>query len=213
MAAQKKAYPIKSFPVKMLAAVIFAVVIAGSLFFWFISKEEPIKEKYINIHSLEKSHGEALIWMNTQNVDSLKTGIKMLEELAKEDYVPSLYELSLTYGWFSDPRSVNRKKMLGIETGNKKVAVQGDILPVSDRYNDKAIGYLTKIVKLSNPAYSVINLESAYRLGCYYYLLKNKKKKAKEYFNIVKIEAQKLGNTKYADNAASMVERIENEER
>lgn len=212
-AAQKKMYPIKSFPIKILAALIFAVVIAGSLFFWFISKEEPIQYKYIDIHSLEKSHGEALIWMNTQNVDSLKTGIKMLEELAKEDYVPSLYELSLTYGWFSDPRSVNRKKLLGIETGNKKVAVQGDILPVSDKINDKAISYLTKIVKLSNPAYSVINLESAYRLGCYYYLLKNKKKKAKEYFNIVKKEAQKLGNTKYSDNAASMVERIDNEGR
>lgn len=212
MAGQKKKYPIKSFPVMILAAVVFATVIIGSIFFFYKPKEEaPVT--YTDIHLLENRHGEALQWMNTQNVDSLKTGISMLEELAKENYVPSLYELSLTYGWFSDPRSVNRKELLGIETGNKKVAVQGEILPVSDKINDKAIGYLTQIVKLSNPAYSVINLESAYRLGCYYYLLKNKKKKAKEYFNIVRKEAQKLGNTKYSDNAASMVDRIDKETR
>lgn len=212
IAGQKKKYPVKSFPIMILVAVVSAAIIIGSIFFLFKPKDEvPIT--YTDIHFLEKRHGEALQWMNTQNVDSLKTGINMLEELAKENYVPSLYELSLTYGWFSDPRSVNRKKMLGIETGNQNVAVQGEILPISDKINDKAIGYLTKIVKLSNPAYSVINLESAYRLGCYYYLLKNKKKKAKEYFNIVQKEAQKLGNTKYSDNAASMVERIDKETR
>lgn len=208
-AAREKRFPVKPVPRTLFVVAIVFLMVAGVLayaYFMSSSKSEPMADD----HFLEKRYGEALQWMSTNDVDSLKTGIAKLDSLAEEKYVPALYELSLTYGWFSDARSVNRKNLLGIELGNKKVSQQGDFLPVSDKYNDKAIGYMTKIADLSNPAYMMINMQATYRLGCYYYFLKANKKIAKKYFKAAKKEARKLSNWEFEHSANQMIEMIDN---
>ena len=223
MAAQKKMYPIKSFPAKMLVLLLITIALLSGFFFFLSKPETPTlnDNSYPNeindIHSLEELHAEALLLMNSNDADSLKEGIAKMEKIAEENYIPSLYELSLTYGWFTDEIAVKRKKILGMELGNK-TAVESKIekyLPLSDSINDKAINYLTKIVELSNPVYSKINIESALRLGIYYCFLKKNQKKAKDYFTIAKKEAQKLGKSDYvkiADNWLKFSKKKENEQ-
>jgi serine/threonine protein kinase len=215
VAAQKKMYPVKPFPVKMLFVALSAVLFVGFLFFLLraapSSSEEspsPVENNHVNdIHSLEELHAEALLWMNSNNADSLQEGIKKMRELAKENYIPSLYQLSLTYGWFTDPMSVKRKEILGIEVGNKSASESRieKYLPISDRINEKAISYLTKIVELSNPVYSEWTMESSLRLGLYYCFLKKNQEKAKDYFAIAKREAQKLARKDYVEIADSWI--------
>ena len=99
--------------------------------------------------------------MNSENLDSLNQGLLQMEKLAGDDYVPALYEMAFTYGWYSDPTSVKRKQMLGIE-------IDDTYMPKSSRYSNKAVAFFTRIMELNDSAYADINANSIYRLACYY---------------------------------------------
>lgn len=76
---------------------------------------------------------------------------------------PAAYELAFTYGWFSDPESVKRKRLLGIEMDGAS-----QFLPKDVSWSRLAMASFQKILELNDPAYPRLNAEAAYRMALYY---------------------------------------------
>ena len=113
----------------------------------------------------DEIYWEALSCLNSSSLDTVQIGLKRMDSLAYANYVPALYELAYTYGWYSDSISIQRKRKLGITfymDGNDKY------LPKSYEYNNKATGLLSRIIELNDTAYPGINANAMYRLACYY---------------------------------------------
>ena len=77
------------------------------------------------------------------DADSLQAGLAMMDSLsnAATPYVPAIYEMARTYGWYSeqsDSASVARKRLLGIEMDNQ-------FLPKDREKSNDAMAYFNKI--------------------------------------------------------------------
>lgn len=166
--AKTRQYPIKSKKPLYITLIVVAILLCGGLTFglsrYFATpevivetkQETPIKELYAN----------ALRNMESENIDSLNKGIVEMSKLAGRDYVPALYQMAFTYGWYSDSASVRRKQLLGIEMDNS-------YLPTADRYSNKAVAFFTRIMELNDSTYADINAQATYRLACYYVMPNN----------------------------------------
>jgi len=160
-AALTKQYPIKS--KKLLygvGAVLMAVVLATIIFIF--TKPSPTVEKAI---SDEEVFNCALQRMNSEDLDTLNLGVKQMDSLCNRNYIPALYQMAFTYGWYNDPISLKRKELLGVEIFESGAE---QYMPKLDRYNDKAIALFNRIVDLNDSTYSEINAQTTYRLACYY---------------------------------------------
>ena len=104
--------------------------------------------------------------MNSDNVDTLKAGMEQMDSLSRVNYIPAIYEMAFTYGWYSDEMSVKRKKMLGIE-------MDENFLPKRDHYSNRALGLFSRIMELNDSSYAAINANATYRLACYYVMPNN----------------------------------------
>ena len=95
----------------------------------------------------------------------VRSGLHLIDSLAYLNYIPAMYELARTYGWYSDSVSLKRKNMLGI-----KYYVDGFSLymPVSNEYNDKARELFKRIIESEDSSYADIKANAAYRLASYY---------------------------------------------
>ena len=161
--AKAKQYPIKSKKSLYAILLIASVLLIGGLSFGlsrYFSKPEVIIAP-IETPPIEELYAAAFANMNSENLDSLNNGLLQMEKLAGDDYVPALYQMAFTYGWYSDSASVRRKQMLGIE-------VDDTYMPKSSRYSNKAVAFFTRIMELNDSAYADINAKSIYRLACYY---------------------------------------------
>lgn len=160
-AAMAKQYPIKSKKILYgVGTVLLAIILAAVIFIF--AKPSPVEEKKI---SDEEIFNTALQRMNSEDVDTLNLGVKQMDSLCNRNYIPALYEMAFTYGWYNDPISLKRKELLGIvifENGAEQY------MPKLDRYNDKAVALFNRIVDLNDSAYSEINAQTTYRLACYY---------------------------------------------
>lgn len=195
----------KSTPAGMLLAILCFIVLAGIAVWKLSPNPEPIPpsqpEKKLTI---EEQYKKAMVYVDASTTDSVQEGIKKLEALADSDYVPALYELAVTYGGMTNRElHKDRKFFLGIELGNSQVndAPVAIITPKSDQYNNKAILYYTRIVDLSIPEYSELNMKSEYLLGFYYFHLRNDKQTALKYFKEAKRSAIKLNEAKMQEDA------------
>lgn len=218
-AARLQKYPLRQTPVRLIAAVLAVLVLLGGIAAFLFSRntdtnnkeqqvqlQTVVEEKVEAVETDDDAYREAMLWMSASTRDSLQTGITMMEKVANRKYVPAIYELAFTYGWFTDSKSVQRKKLLGIKLGNPHVDNEGKTLPVDDAVNEKAIGYFKDIVSLSKPEYTEINMNSAYRLGCYYLFLKKDKQRARGYFEQAKREALKCGNSEVAESSEQLIQ-------
>ena len=172
--------------------------------------EEPTKTEETAKASPEDRYIEAMTLVDAKTKESVEDGIKKLEELANEDYVPALYELAKTYGGMASDEDMvyDRKKLLGIKLGNNNVFHKPDLAeytPSSNQDNEKAIKYYKRIVDLSKPDYSESNMKSAYRLGYYYLCLKNDKQTALSFFEIAKNLAIQKKDELYEEEATSNI--------
>lgn len=116
--------------------------------------------------TLEELYDVALNKMNSSDIGSLKEGFAVMDSLSNTNYIPAIYQMAFTYGWYSDSISVNRKKMLGI-------AINKNFLPVSYIYSNMAVALFTRIMELNDSAYADINAMATYRLACYYVISNN----------------------------------------
>lgn len=179
-AALARQYPIKSRKKVFMAAgligaiaIIFAVVMMVKSF-------STIEEKKIPIGDLYEI---ALANLNGEDTLVVKKGLALMDSLSNLNYVPAIYQMAYTYGWYVEAQSLRRKKMLGIEVFNSKT--DDAYLPRHDGYSSKTFFLLSKILEISDSAYAEINAQAAYRLACYYvnpnYLYKTDAEKGKKY--------------------------------
>ena len=156
---------------------------------------------------------DALKWVNASTRDSLESGLLKLEQLANDsNYIPALYELAITYGGEASDEEMafERKKLLGINLGNDNLKYDGDgsFIPSDNKFNEKAIGYYSKIVGILDPDYDEINMKSAFRLGFYYLYLKDVKQSSIDYFRIAENLAGKIGNSGFEEDARYYIDEI-----
>ena len=164
-AAKARQYPVKSrVPLYSALAVLAIALIGGLIYFTSIRNSQAV-DLPPQI-SPEEVYEKALARINSDNLDSLKLGLEQMDSLSGTNYIPAIYEMAFTYGWYSDPVSVKRKEMLGIEMNE-------DCLPKRDLYSNKAVGYFTRIMELNDSSYASINANATYRLACYYVMPNN----------------------------------------
>ncbi|MBR6036804.1 MAG: serine/threonine protein kinase [Bacteroidaceae bacterium] len=162
--AKAKQYPIKSKKSLYITLIIIGILLIGGLSFGltrFFTEPEVVVTPPVQETPINERYDAALRNMNSENLDSLNKGLLEMEKLAGDDYVPALYQMAFTYGWYSDSISVKRKQMLGIE-------MDETYIPKSDRYSNKAVAFFTRIMELNDSTYADLNANATYRLACYY---------------------------------------------
>lgn len=159
----KEAAVAKQFPVKShkriwgIGAVVLILIVAVGLY----AVIRPAAKM-----SNEVVYEQALHRMNCNDIDSLNLGIRQMDSLCNLNYIPALYEMAFTYGWYSDSASLSRKNLLGIEVSDIDSI---RYMPIQHRWNEKAVNWLQKIHELSDSTYALINANASYRLACYYF--------------------------------------------
>ena len=166
-AARARQFPVKSKAVLYGVLAFLALAVIGGLAFYFISQKQTTIE-VVQAPQIppEVVYKAALTRLNSDNPDSMKLGLEQMDSLSGTNYIPAIYQMAFTYGWYSDPVSVKRKKLLGIE-------MDESFLPKVDFYSNKAVGYFTRIMELNDSSYASINANATYRLACYYVMPNN----------------------------------------
>lgn len=150
----------KKYRTAIVASILSLLTVGGVMLYHFLQPDivqiKPNKERMFE---------EALLLMNSNDKDILLLGIHHMDSLCNMDYIPALYEMAFTYGWYSDSLSLKRKKLLDIEILETE---KSKYMPVNDEYNTKAMHLLQRIVELEDSSYASINAYATYRLACYY---------------------------------------------
>ena len=159
-AAITKQYPVRAhrkyfwlLGIGIIAAIIIAIV-------FLFKKSEP------NKFSIEKLYQIALIDISSDDSTIVKRGVTLMDSLSNIRYIPAIYQMAYTYGWYIEDESLKRKKLLGIDIFEDEK--DGLYLPKIDRYSNEALALLSKILELNDSTYAEINAQAAYRLACYY---------------------------------------------
>lgn len=180
-AAQSKQYPLKRKTPLIITLSLLGCLLIGAVVYYYLGIKQPVEINQpwgINQpvdtiglvktnkpeppqKSVEEVYDLALKQMNTNNKDTLEAGKRLMDSLSKTRYIPAVYQIAFTYGWYSDSLSCQRKDLLGIEMTRSK-------FPIDDNYNIKAKALLSSILEIKDTLYPEINALAAYRLACYY---------------------------------------------
>ena len=176
--AHLKQYPIKKSSIWPKILIPLALIAAAvAVFFLTRPAPEPVaplERPKVSAETLEHIYDRAVKLADSNVPDSVLAGINLLDSLSAVRYMPAIYELAHTYGWYgdNDTVSMNRKKMLGIQLGNPNVDSRAQnlaaFLPKEDKYNQKAIRCYERIGEQPDTAYNEMKMDAAYRLGIYY---------------------------------------------
>lgn len=156
-AALARQYPVRSRRKYILALGLISIaVVIISIFFLSPEKSIPV----------DKQFEIAMTDVKSEDAATVKRGISMMDSLSNLRYIPAIYQMAYTYGWYIEKESLKRKNILGIEVfDNEK---DGLYLPKVDRYSNEAMALFSKILELDDSTFAEINAQSAYRLACYY---------------------------------------------
>lgn len=158
-AAVSKRYPVRSY--RMIFGLVgmgaFVVIITIALLLW--PKQSESK-------SIEKLYQIALTNINSDDPTTVEQGVSLMDSLSRIRYIPAIYQMAYTYGWYIEEESLKRKRLLGIEIFQDEE--DGLYLPKVDRYSNEALALFSKILEINDSAYADINAQAAYRLACYY---------------------------------------------
>jgi hypothetical protein len=163
LAARQKQFPVKSKKPLYITLAVLGMLLVGGLSFLLGSSTEQEETPQI---PAEELYQIALRRMDCNNFDSLKLGMRMMDSLSSTNYIPAIYQMAFTYGWYSDSVSVNRKRLLGID-------IDEQYMPRADRHSNEAVALFTRIVRLNDSTYADINANASYRLACYYVMPNN----------------------------------------
>jgi len=161
-AARQKKFPLSKISLLKIVLPIIAVLLTIVLTITLTSRKEEAQTKQMTQEEYFKAN---LHLLDCDNADSLRLGLSRMDSLANANYIPALYELFYTYGWYSDKKSLKRKALLGIEvyeTGQDKC------LPISYEINNKATSFLNRIIENKDSLHPAIKAEATYRLAAYY---------------------------------------------
>lgn len=159
-AAIFRQYPVKShkkyFWLSWLG-IIAAIIVA--ILFW---PKTPGPDKLSN----EELYQIALADINNDSPAIVKRGLTLMDSLSNIKYIPAIYQMAYTYGWYIEDESLKRKRLLDIDVFEDER--DGLYLPKMDRYSNEAVALFLKILELNDSTYAEINAQAAYRLACYY---------------------------------------------
>lgn len=211
-AAQAQQFPIKRKKTGLIIALCaICALLIGTTVSFLLPKEEKIqiiKEAELRLPP-EQVYATAITQMSYDDADSLQAGIALMDSLSSTNYVPALYQMAFTYGWYSDSVSVNRKRLLGID-----IFTSGDsrYLPKSDRWSNKAVALFTTILEQNDTANASLNADAAYRLACYYEvpnsIFQRNEEKAKKFLLIARDWAKQAGDAILQERIQSGLERL-----
>ena len=156
-AARVKQYPVKSGNVWKIALVIISMLIIGIVILLMPrqNNEEPV------IIPVDQQYDYALRILDSNDMDSARVGLHLMDSLSDSKYIPAMYQIAMTYGWYSDSVSVRRKKMLHISMDSKGA-------PVESRDVLKAVSIFSAISEKRDSAYPDLNADANFRLAGYY---------------------------------------------
>lgn len=190
-AARARQYPVRSHRrLYTVMAVAGAAIVAGLVAFFAArpAQQPPVPP--------EELYAAACARLDSDNADTIRAGLAVMDSLGNTGYVPAIYQVAFTYGWYSDSVSVRRKRLLGIE-------MYPSYIPKADRYSNKAVALFTRIMELNDTAYADINANATYRLACYYVMpndiYKRNDDKGKRFLRRSRYWAEKAGDAKLLD--------------
>lgn len=163
-AAESRCYPLKNKKLYYIGGALLLAILLLAVLLIPKKDDNPTPVKQL---SNEERFENAMLLVNSKNVEELKQGMSMLDSLSARGYVPALYEQAYTYGWYDDSASIARKELLGIER-NTKYSDERKYMPREKQINIKAMGIFTRIEEIGDPTYPDINANALYRLACYY---------------------------------------------
>ena len=221
-AARQQQYPVKKRrSVWPLLSVLFLLLAGGGAALWFLVLQPKMEEKKVVTvieeaappRPAEEVFEEALPLLASEDVDDLKEGLAIMDSLGGTKYVPALWELALTYGWFTDSTSVSRKQILGIAVGNTNVSAEAQAiagyLPKQDDINQKAMGLFNNIVELADESQLELRMKSAFTLGIYYAYYSRNNSLARQQFQIARDTAAELGDDVMQQRAEAALQNFE----
>ena len=198
-AAKAKQFPVKSKKPFYIALSVIGILAITALTFFFARTTSDELPVLVPETPVEDRYEAALNRLSSENADTLNLGLRQMDSLSSLNYVPAIYQMGFTYGWYSAKESVRRKQVLGIEIGD-------GYMPLVDSYSHMAVGYFTKIMELNDASYAAINAQAIYRLACYYVeeneIFKKDADKGKDFLLKSREWAVKAGDT-------AMVEQID----
>ena len=211
-AAKAKQFPIKPKRTGLIISIIaLCALLVGVAVAFLLPKDREIQivKEAENRMPPEQAYAIALAQMSYNDADSLQAGITLMDSLSSTNYVPALYQMAFTYGWYSDSVSINRKKLLGID-----IFTSGDskFLPKSDRWSNKAVALFTNIIEQKDSAHADLKADAAYRLACYYEvpnsIFQRNEEKSKKFLLLAKEWAQIAGNAALLERINGGLERL-----
>ena len=146
--------------------------------------------------------------ISSEEFSDFYRGYALLDSLSKLDYIPALYQMAFTHGWYSDAESMRRKELLGIDYDSKK----DKGLPLEDSDNQKAITWLQTIIEKSDTTYPEINAQASYRLAGYYSnerVLIQDKARSLELLKTSRTWAKKVGDYELLQKIERGIRRLE----
>ena len=211
-------YPVKKKRIWPWFLLAFLLVAATWVAFWFFTPKT--EEKIVTVieeaeppRPAKEVFEEALPLLASTNPQELQQGLAVMDSLAGTKYVPALWELALTYGWFTDSTSVSRKQILGIATGNTNVSPEAqaiaNCLPRQDDINQKAMGLFNMIVDQADDSQLELRMKSAFTLGIYYAYYSRNNSLAKQQFRIARDTAAELGDDAMKQRAEAALQTFE----
>jgi len=202
-AAEQQQYPIRkksALPAIIGGALLTAAIVLGVLFFFKpepqVQPETPPEEVYADaLYRMDHWH----------DADSLRLGIEQMDSLARLSYVPAIYQLAFTYGWYSDPASLERKRLLNIP-----IYHDGDhrYFPTDDAVTTRAISHFLNITQIDDTIHHDLTIEACHRLAAYYWNFESDAKKATKYLNLGRQHAIDAGNDSIRQNFEALLEII-----
>lgn len=175
-AARAKQFPLKP-KSNILPFLIAAVLVVAGIVIWLVKPwDKGVSETVLP--TPEEEYAVALSFMDSDDPAIFMQGYNKMDSLSKLEFIPALYQMAFTHGWYSDSASLRRKQILKIKTDEKRVGY-----PMSDKDNILTINCLIQILSQQDSLYAEENARAAYRLAGYYlnntdYLQKNEDKAA-----------------------------------
>lgn len=178
IAAQAKKFPLK----KNKALIVLSILSVIALISWGLikylslnktlenttaknTKLEQIDDNMpIEKESVKDVFDNAKFQMNSDNPDIFYKGYHTMDSLSNTQYIPAMFEIAFTHGWFTDSLSFKRKKMLNITFDT---ITKGK--PKDQSHNEKAQQLLTQILQQHDTTYAGLNSHALFTLAIYAY--------------------------------------------
>lgn len=192
-AARVQRYPPRKTPRGLTIVFTLVAILSLALTIWRIIIPENVAVEPPAVSNQEMFEN-AMELMSSEEIRDFYFGYALLDSLSKLDFVPAMYQMAFTHGWYSDAESMRRKDLLGIEYDRSKNIG----IPLEDSDNQKTITWLQTILEKSDTAYPIINAQAAYRLAGYYTngrILMKDEERGKELLNESELWAERAGDT------------------